>query len=61
MTKYWPLVLKQKTEYEIFGAGNDDSMISIVKLESQADADIVLQVYLLTNTYMNKDDRKKDL
>lgn len=59
--KYWPLVLKQKTEFEIFGAGNDDSMISIVKLKSQADADIVLQLYCLNNPSMTKDDRKKDL
>lgn len=61
MAKFLPLVLKQKTEFQIFGAGNDDSMISIVKLESQADADIVLQLYLLNNNYMAKDDRKKDL
>lgn len=61
VTKFLPLVVKQKTEFEIFGAGNDDSMISIVKLESKEDADIVLQLYLLNNPYMAKDDRKKDL
>ena len=61
MTKFWPLVLKQRTEFEIFGAGNDDSMISIVKLQSQADADVILQIYLLDRPYMLKDDRKKDL
>ena len=61
MAKFLPLVLKQKTEFQIFGAGSDDSMISIVKLESQADADIVLQLYLLNNNFMTKADKKKDL
>lgn len=61
LAKFMPLVLKHKTEFEIFGAGNDDSYISIVKLESQADADIVLQLYCLNNPYITKDDRKKDL
>ena len=61
MTKFMPLVVKEKTEFQIFGAGNDDSAITIVKLESQADADIVLQLFLLYNPYMAKEDRKNDL
>lgn len=61
LAKLMPLVVKEKTEFEIFGAGNDDTAVTIVKLESQADADIVIQLYLLHNPHMTKDDRKNDL
>ena len=56
MTKYRSLVLSSKhTQYELFGIGNDDDNIDLVKVKNQDDIDTVMQAWLITNRFYQED------
>lgn len=55
-TKFLKLVIDKKTEYNLFNAGNDEDIVYLVKLNSQEDADAVLQLYYLDNPYVLRDE-----
>lgn len=63
MVKYKPLLIKSTTEYDLFSVGCDDGDVDVVKITSEAEADVVRQLYYLFNSYVLGDqyaDRKAD-
>lgn len=54
--KYRKLVVKSVSEYEVCSCGSEDNTCDIVKINSQADADIVLQMYFMENPHVLKDE-----
>ena len=54
--KFLKLVMDKKTEYALFNVGNDEDIIYSVKLNSQEDADVILQLYYLDNPYVLRDE-----
>lgn len=63
MVKYKPLLIKSTTEYDLFHVGCDDSDVDIVKITSEAEADVVRQLFYLFNPYILGDqhaNRKAD-
>lgn len=60
MTKYSKLVLsKDNTEYSLFGFGNDDDHIDLIKVCSQDDINVVMDAWLTYN-YHYKSDEYRD-
>lgn len=55
-SKYQPLVISRKSEYEIYGAGSEEYEIDIIKINKDEDIDILIQLYCLYNNWKeNKD------
>lgn len=54
-SKYKPLILFRKSEYEIYGAGSEEYEIDIVKSNQLEDIDILLHMYSLYHPSYNKD------
>ena len=54
--KFLKLVIANKTEYDFFHVGSDDTTIYAVKMDSQEEADTVLQLYFLDNPYVLRDE-----
>ena len=54
--KFLKLVIADKTEYDFFHVGSDDTTIYAVKMDSQEEADTVLQLYFLDNPYVLRDE-----
>ena len=54
--KFLKLIIAEKTEYDFFHVGSDDSTVYAVKMDSQEDADTVLQLYFLDNPYVLRDE-----
>jgi hypothetical protein len=52
--KYHPLVVGTTTEYNIYDTGREENKVELVKVASKADADIILQMYFLKNTYIKR-------
>lgn len=50
-SKYLPLVIFRKSEYEIYGAGSEEYEIDIIKIEQFEDIDTILQLYSLYHPY----------
>ena len=50
--RFKKLVLKATTEYSFFGIGSDDDKLFIVKMETEADRDTVLQLYYNDNSWV---------
>lgn len=48
-SKYQPLVIARKTEYEIFNTGSEEYEIDIVKMSKPEDVDIIIQLWCLYN------------
>jgi hypothetical protein len=55
-TKFLKLVVEEKTEWDFFGVGSDEIPTYAIKMNSQEDADIVLQLYFMENPFILKDD-----
>ena len=54
--KFLKLVIADKTEYDFFHVGSDDTTVYAVKMDSQEEADTVLQLYYMDNPYVLKDE-----
>lgn len=54
-TRFLKLVIDKETEYNLFNVGNDEEILYLVKLNSQEDADVVLQLYYLDNPHVLED------
>lgn len=50
-TKYKPLVMYRKSEYEIYNTGSDEYEIDIIKINDIEDIDILMQLYYIYNKY----------
>ena len=50
--KYNQKVINTNTEFGLFGFGSDENTIEVVKLETQADADLITQLFLFENKHM---------
>lgn len=59
--KYNQKVIKTKTEFELFGFGSDENTIEVVKLETQADADLITQLFLFENKHMALSENRDSL
>ena len=55
-TKFLKLVVDEKTEWEFFDVGSDENTVYAIKMNSQEDADTVLQLYYIDNPYVLKDE-----
>ena len=56
MTKYRSLVLSSEhTQYGVFGIGNDDDNIDLVKVKNPDDIDTIIQAWLITNRFYQED------
>ena len=54
-SKYLPLVIYRKSEYEIYGTGSDEYEIDIIKIKQIEDIDTILHIYSLYHPSYNKD------
>ena len=54
-TRYNCLVLKSSNEYALFGFGNEDSNVDVVKLRDSDDVTLIMQLYLYINSWIAKD------
>lgn len=54
--KFLKLVISKKTEYNFFHVGSDDTTVYAVKMQSQEEADTVLQLYFLDKPYVLRDE-----
>ena len=54
LSKYRPLIIKSTTDYGVFGVGNDDATLEIVKITKREDIDVLLQLYRLYNPHLEK-------
>jgi len=58
--KYNDLVIKKDcTEYGLFGVGNEDDYVDLIKVKSQDDIDTVMKTWLYYNT-LYQEDKYKD-
>ena len=55
-TKFLKLVVEEKTEWEFFDVGSDENTTYAIKMNSQGDADTVLQLYYVDNPYVLRDE-----
>ena len=53
-TKFKRLVIKESTEWNLFHAGSDENIVYAVRLEKEADADVVMQLYCYDNSWINQ-------
>ena len=51
LAKYSPLVIKSTNEETMFGTGCCDNDVEIVRIETQEDADLILQILFLENSW----------
>jgi hypothetical protein len=54
-SKYSPLILFRKSEYEIYGTGSEEYEIDIVKIKCLEDIDTILHMYSLYHPSYDKD------
>ena len=59
MVKYKKLVTATDVECSIFWTGSDENAYDIVKVDTQEDADIIMQIMLLCNPHLNEDDNSR--
>ena len=55
-SKYLPLVISRKSEYEIYNTGSEEYEIDIIKINQLEDIDIILQLYSLYHPYRDGKD-----
>ena len=51
-TKFLKLVVEEGTEWDFFKVGNDENPVYAIKINSQEEADTVLQLYYIDNPYV---------
>lgn len=54
--KYRKFVIRESSEYDLFGVGNEDSGIDVVNVSSQEAVDIIFQVYCFNNLVSSESD-----
>lgn len=59
--KYNQKVINSTTEFNLLGFGNDVCTIEVVKLETQADVDLITQLFLFENKHMALSDNRDSL
>ena len=59
--KYAPKLVKPSDEESLFGMGCCDNDVEIVRVETQEDADLILQILLLENSWYDTDERRKEV
>lgn len=59
--KYNQKVINSTTEFNLFGFGSDDCTIEVVKLETQADVDLITQLFLFENKHMALSENRDSL
>ena len=59
--KYNQKVINTNTEFGLFGFGSDENTIEVVKLETQADADLITQLFLFENKHMALSENRDSL
>ena len=59
--KYAPKLVKTSDEESLFGMGCCDNDVEIVRVETQEDADLILQILLLENSWYDTDERRKEV
>lgn len=57
--KYSPKVVKESYEYRVFGVGSEDNHLDIVRVETQEDADLILQLLFVHNSYYTDEAHKE--
>lgn len=58
MQKYKPLVIKTCTENDIFSCGSEDCTVDVVRIKESKDIDIILQLYRLHNSHLERPEYK---
>ena len=56
-SKFKNSIIKEGTEYSIFSVGSDESIVYAVKIETNADADTVKQLWIMSHTYIANTER----
>ena len=59
MARYNLLVLKESDSFELFGFGSDEDIVDVVKMKSEEDMNLILQIIILENPW-NYDSEKAD-
>lgn len=55
-SKYQPLVISRKSDYEIYNTGSEEYEIDIIKMHDSEDIEILLQLYSLYHPSRNEKD-----
>lgn len=58
ISKYLPLVVDVTTEYKLFGCGDDDYTVELVKIEESEDIDTVMQLWICCNPHLLEQDER---
>lgn len=56
--KYAKLVVKSSVEEDIFGLGCEDCDVEIIRVKTQEDADLILQILFLENSWYTEEAHK---
>ena len=59
--KYNQKVINSTTEFNLLGFGSDGYTIEVVKLETQADVDLITQLFLFENNHMALSENRDSL
>lgn len=54
-SRYKKLVIKEANEWQLFKFGSDEELIDVIKLQSEKDIDLVLQLNCLYNPHLKDD------
>ena len=55
--KFKKLVVKEGTEYSMFTVGCDDSTVYAIKMETETDADVLKQLWVMDHSYLATTER----
>ena len=58
--RYRTLILKDSNEECILGYGCCEDTVHVIKVKNQAEADMVMQLYLFINSYLQEDANKNE-
>lgn len=58
ISKYLPLVVDVTTEYKLFGCGEEDYTVELIKIEESKDIDNVMQLWLCCNPHLLEQDER---
>ena len=61
LAKYKAIVVKTTDEYHVFSVGCEDNIVELVKVKTPADADTILQAYILVEGINPNEERGKNL
>lgn len=58
LSQYNKLIVKEASEYEIFGSGSEDNSVEVIKVNSEHDVDVVMKLLGVLSPCMLRDDFK---